>query len=168
MTNQQTDARQLQQQEQQQADLIANNENNCQSLNLQLGTAIGHIPMLNTGNDPQMAILNGTGNINSNGGNTQALSGQQLQQQQQQQSIVGATEDLRYHGTELVMLYDYKVILLHSETHHRNDVLKPAATENHQKINPNSNIWSLIEKESLIKILILHRFCKIIEFIFIL
>lgn len=105
MTNQQNDARQLQQQDQP-ADIIVNNETNCQSHNLQLGqTGVGHIPMQNAGNDSQMTIINGTSNTDANnGGNTQIQSSGQ-----QQQSMVGASEDLRYHGTELVMLYDYKV-----------------------------------------------------------
>lgn len=105
MTNPQSDVRQLQQQDPQ-ADINANNETNCQSHNLQLGqTAIGHIPMQN-GNDSQMTIINGTSNTEANsGGNTQAQS----PGGQQQQTMAGASEDLRYHGTELVMLYDYKV-----------------------------------------------------------
>jgi len=37
----------------------------------------------------------------------QGQQGQQSQQQQQPQLGLG-TDDLRYHGTELVMLYDYK------------------------------------------------------------
>lgn len=30
-------------------------------------------------------------------------------QQHQPQPVLGGSDDLRYHGTELVMLYDYKV-----------------------------------------------------------
>lgn len=99
--NQQNDIRQLQQQ-QHQTDVIANNEmNTCQSQNLPIGTAIGHISMQNNTNDSQSAIINNSGN-NNNSNNANNPS-------QQQQSIIGASEDLRYHGTELVMLYDYKV-----------------------------------------------------------
>lgn len=68
-------------------------------------------------------VINGTGsnnntnslNLNSltnNGANiTQQQQQQQNQQHQQpaQQQVLGS-DDLRYHGTELVMLYDYKVI----------------------------------------------------------
>lgn len=95
--NQLNDARQLQNQTTEQ---IANNDaNTCQTHNMQIGTAIAHVANTNSMNDQTTMITNGANNTNN-----------QVQvSQQQQQSIVGASEDLRYHGTELVMLYDYKV-----------------------------------------------------------
>lgn len=99
--NQLNDARQLQNQTSEQ---IANNEaNTCQTHNMQMGTAIGHVGNTNPMTDQTSMINNGANNNSSNTNNQVQVS------QQQQQSIVGASEDLRYHGTELVMLYDYKV-----------------------------------------------------------
>lgn len=104
--NQLNDARQLQNQA---ADPIVSNEaNTCQSHNLQMATGIGHA---NTAINDQTSMINNAANNNSNNTNSQVqVPQQQPQQQQPQQSIIGGSEDLRYHGTELVMLYDYKVI----------------------------------------------------------
>lgn len=76
-----------------------NNESNaCQNHNLPIGTAIGHVSIQNNN------VINDQNILNANNTNSQVQAAQQ-----QQQSIVGGSEDLRYHGTELVMLYDYKV-----------------------------------------------------------
>lgn len=63
---------------------------------------------INNNNNPFPAI-------NSNSANLEEVANQAIadglarqQQQPSQQQIIGA-DDLRYHGTELVMLYDYKV-----------------------------------------------------------
>lgn len=100
--NQLNDARQLQNQSSEQ---IANNEaNTCQTHNMQIGAVVGHVGNTNSINDQTTMITNPANNSNN--------TNQQVQvSQQQQQSIIGASEDLRYHGTELVMLYDYKVRL---------------------------------------------------------
>lgn len=99
--NQLNDARQLQNQS---TDIIAANDaNTCQTHNLQMNTAIGHVN--NAMNEQTTLISNGANNNSSNTNNAVQVS-----QQQQQQTIIGGSEDLRYHGTELVMLYDYKVI----------------------------------------------------------
>ena len=100
--NQLNDARQLQNQT---TEAVTNNEGNtCQTHNLQMTTAIGHV---NNAINEHTTIINNNANNNSNNTNSQV----QQQQQPQQQSIIGGSEDLRYHGTELVMLYDYKVLL---------------------------------------------------------
>lgn len=97
LTNQQNDTRQSQH-----PIPDANNESNaCQNHNLPIGTAIGHVLIQNNN------VINDQNILNSNNTNSQVQTAQQ-----QQQSIVGGSEDLRYHGTELVMLYDYKVNLL--------------------------------------------------------
>lgn len=102
--NQLNDARQLQNQTSEQ---IANNEaNTCQTHNMQIGAVVGHVGNTNSINDQTTMITNGANNSNNTNQQVQVS-----QQQQQQQSIIGASEDLRYHGTELVMLYDYKVRL---------------------------------------------------------
>ncbi|XP_065075111.1 SH3 domain-containing protein Dlish [Ochlerotatus camptorhynchus] len=59
----------------------------------------------NDSNIPQMN--GGVNNLGGNGGTTMNSVQQQQQQQQPQQPGIGS-DDLRYHGTELVMLYDYK------------------------------------------------------------
>lgn len=101
--NQLNDARQLQNQSSDAA--VAADANTCQTHNLQIGTAIRH-----NGINDQTTMINNATNNNSTSTNNQLQTSQQQQQQQQsQQSIIGGSEDLRYHGTELVMLYDYKV-----------------------------------------------------------
>ncbi|KAH8297132.1 hypothetical protein KR044_005322 [Drosophila immigrans] len=63
---------------------------------------------LNESNMQHHATLTG-GGLNAMESMLQQQAGQQAQQQQQQQQQLGiGTDDLRYHGTELVMLYDYK------------------------------------------------------------
>lgn len=57
-------------------------------------------------------------NSNNNNNNNDEMGNQAIsdnmalsrQQQQPQNSQIIGSDDLRYHGTELVMLYDYKVI----------------------------------------------------------
>lgn len=61
---------------------------------------------LNESNMQHHATLTGSG-LNAMETILQQQGQQQAQQQQQQQLGIG-TDDLRYHGTELVMLYDYK------------------------------------------------------------
>jgi hypothetical protein len=53
--------------------------------------------------NPTPMVLN-----NSNPNNIPQQSCQQQQPQQPVQQDIGSQDDLRYHGTELVMLYDYK------------------------------------------------------------
>lgn len=107
IVNQQNDSRQPQHQI---ADVIVNNDSNtCQNLNLQHGTTIGHVSIQNNNNN----AINDQTIMNNNSNNTNSQV--QPSQQQQQQSIVGGSEDLRYHGTELVMLYDYKVDFVYFE-----------------------------------------------------
>lgn len=99
--NQQSDAQQLQHQT---TEAMINNDNN-NSLNLPVGPAIGNMTVQNNN-----AINAQSASIGNNGNNNTSNSNSQVQTaQQQQQSIVGGSDDLRYHGTELVMLYDYKV-----------------------------------------------------------
>lgn len=52
---------------------------------------------------------NNTNNLNGNSNNNNGTQMQTQSQQHQQQPVLGGSDDLRYHGTELVMLYDYKV-----------------------------------------------------------
>lgn len=92
---------------QQQSTINSNNNTS----NLPAVTNLSH-PIANN-------ILNNnttTNNINNNANNTTNSNNnnnsvQSQQQQQQQQPVLGGSDDLRYHGTELVMLYDYKVII---------------------------------------------------------
>lgn len=65
------------------------------------------------------ANANNANNLNSNGNSAQMP--QQPQHQQQQQPVISGSDDLRYHGTELVMLYDYKVCDL---VHHHDGEFK--------------------------------------------
>lgn len=75
-----------------------------------VGSAIGHIAIqsANTINTQTSAIVNNNVNNSTSNSNNQVQA-----TQQQQQSIVGGSDDLRYHGTELVMLYDYKVCCIY-------------------------------------------------------
>lgn len=59
---------------------------------------------------PAINVNNNTNSANLEEVANQAMADGLARQQQQpsQQQIIGA-DDLRYHGTELVMLYDYKV-----------------------------------------------------------
>lgn len=52
---------------------------------------------------------NNTNNLNGNTNNNNSTQMQTQSQQHQPQPVLGGSDDLRYHGTELVMLYDYKV-----------------------------------------------------------
>lgn len=60
----------------------------------------------NVGPNVLMTSANGGAINNNNNTNT---NNNNLAQQPQSQQMLGGTDDLRYHGTELVMLYDYKV-----------------------------------------------------------
>lgn len=109
--NQLNDARQLQNPVTVVDPAVSNDANTCQTHNLQMATGIGHGNAV-LADQASMVINNGTNtNTNTTNGQVQVSQQQQQQQQhpQQQQSIIGGSEDLRYHGTELVMLYDYKV-----------------------------------------------------------
>lgn len=84
--------------------------------------------LIGSGNDGHLSVVVGNNHMNNNTNgsasqlgspqphSTQITQHQQEQQQQPQQpvtttnsaSTLGAADDLRYHGTELVMLYDYK------------------------------------------------------------
>lgn len=106
--NQLNDARQLQNPVSVVDPIVANDANAGQTHNLQMATGIGHVNA--TIADQASMVINGGANTNSNTTNGQVQVSSTQQQQQQQQSIIGGSEDLRYHGTELVMLYDYKVM----------------------------------------------------------
>lgn len=100
--NQLNDARQLQNPVSVVDPIVTNDANTCQTHNLQMTAGIGHV---NAGiTDQASMVINNAANTNSNTTNAQVQVSSQ-----QQQSIIGGSEDLRYHGTELVMLYDYKV-----------------------------------------------------------
>lgn len=107
--NQLNDARQLQNPVSAVDPIVANDANTCQTHNLQMATGIGHVNA-NIADQASM-VINGGANTNSNTTNGQV---QVSSSQQQQQSVIGGSEDLRYHGTELVMLYDYKVTYINS------------------------------------------------------
>lgn len=102
--NQLNDARQLQNPVTVVDPVVSNDAHTCQTHNLQMATGIGHVNAAIA--DQASMVINNGANTNSN---TTTGQVQLSQQQQQQQSIIGGSEDLRYHGTELVMLYDYKV-----------------------------------------------------------
>lgn len=101
--NQLNDARQLQNPVSVVDPIATNDPNTCQTHNLQMATGMGHTNAAIA--DQASVAINSGVNVNSN-----TTSGQvQVPSSQQQQSNIGGSDDLRYHGTELVMLYDYKV-----------------------------------------------------------
>jgi hypothetical protein len=79
----------------------ANNNNNNNNINLSnnMNTASSNANLLTLGNTQFNTSSNNTAFLNNSANNTQNPP----QQQQQQHE-----DDLRYHGVELVVLYDYK------------------------------------------------------------